>query len=97
MRAPLSTSLHIHIQTPPTGYVGPILHSIAVATASWNIFEVTMRVLLYATVTGDTAHAVAAKYPPSTQNDTPTCSGYSSAALYETHVANQDEFGRVHK
>ena len=35
----------IHIQIPQTGYVGLILRSTAVATASRNTVEGTMRVL----------------------------------------------------
>ena len=35
----------IHIQIPPTGYIGLILRSTAVATASRSTFEGTMRVL----------------------------------------------------
>ena len=43
-----STALYetyVHIQIPPTGYVGLILCSTTVATASWSTFEGTMRVL----------------------------------------------------
>ena len=38
-------TLKVHIQIPPTGYVGLILHSNTVTTASWSTIEGTMRVL----------------------------------------------------
>ena len=79
----------IHIQVPPTGYVGLILCSTTVATQ----VAVLLRVLCGysdATVTkgwAATAHAVAAEYPHSTLNGTVTCSSHSSTAYYETYVA----------
>ena len=44
-----------------------------------------------ATVTGTTPHPVAAEYPHSTLNSTPTFSSYISIVLYETHVAGKEE------
>ena len=40
-----SAVLRLHIEIPPTGYVGLILRSTAVATASRSTVEGTMRVL----------------------------------------------------
>ena len=39
--------------------------------------------------------ADSAEYPHSTLNGTPTCSSYIGTALYETHVAGQEESGHV--
>ena len=47
------------------------------------------------TVTGATAHAVAAEYPHSNLKGTPTCSNHSGTVLHETYVANLEEFGCV--
>ena len=41
----LSLLFCVHIQIPPTGYVGLILHSTAVATVSWSIIEGTLMLL----------------------------------------------------
>ena len=48
----------------------------------WGYHEGTLE----ATVTEATAHPVAAEYPHSTLNDTPTCSSLSGTVLDETHV-----------
>ena len=72
----------------PTSYVGLILCSTAVTIASWRTFD-------GATVIGATTHAVAAKYPHSTLHSILTCSSLSGTALYETHVAGQEESGCV--
>ena len=42
-----------------------------------------------------TVHAVAAAYPQSILNGTPTCSSHSDTASYETYVAGQEESGCV--
>ena len=39
--------------------------------------------------------AVAAEYPQSILNGTPTCSNHSGTALYETNVAGEEESGCV--
>ena len=44
-----------------------------------------------ATVIGANVHQVAAEYPHSTLNGIPTCSSHSGTALYETHLASQEE------
>ena len=44
-----------------------------------------------ATMTEATAHAVAAEYPHSTLNGTLNCSSHSGTALYETHLAGQED------
>ena len=54
----------LHIQIPPTGYVGVILRTTA-ATASRSTVDGTRRV-----------HAVTAVYPQSTLNSTPTYSNH---------------------
>ena len=66
----------------------------AVATASKSTFEGT-KAYSDATVTGATAHPVAAEYTYSTRNSTSTCSNHIGTALYETHVAGQEESGCV--
>ena len=38
-------------------------------------------------------HAVAAEYPPSTPNSTPTCNSHGGTALYETYKADREESG----
>ena len=48
-----------------------------------------------ATVTGATAHPVAAESPHRTLKGTVSCSNHSGTALYETHVAGQEESGCV--
>ena len=73
-------SVHIlHILIPPTSYVGFILHSTTVASASHSTVVGTIG-YSDTTVTEsgeDTAHAVAAEYPHSTHNGTATCSSHS--------------------
>ena len=67
--------MNMHIQIPQTSYVG-------------------LRVLCgYSdtTVTGATAHQIAAEYPHST----PTCSSHNGTALYETLIVGQEESGCV--
>ena len=64
-----------------------ILHSTDVSTASQSTFEGTMRVL-DTTETEVTAHPVAAEYPQTTLNGTPTCSCPIGSVLYKTHVAS---------
>ena len=83
----------LHIQIPPTGYVGLILCSTAMATASWGY------IWMYSdpTVTGAMAHAIAAGFPCSTLKDTSTGSNHRATALYETNVASQEESGCVLK
>ena len=44
----------LHVQIPPTDYIGLIYRSIAVASASWSTFESTLRVLC-STMTGSAA------------------------------------------
>ena len=83
----LSTlAICVHIQIPPTSYVGLKQHSTAVTTV-----EDTMRVLSMVDLTRATVHAVAAEYLRSTLSGTSTCSSHSSTALYETYVAGQEE------
>ena len=48
-----------------------------------------------ATVTKATTHPVAAEYPHSSINGTPTCSSHIGTALYDNHVAGQEESGCV--
>ena len=86
----------IHIQISLIGYVGPMLRSTAVATAS---FRVPLRVqwgYSDATVTLAAVHPVAAEYPHSTLNGILTCSSHIGTALYKTHVAGQKESGCVY-
>ena len=42
-------------------------------------------------------HAVAAAYPQSTLNGTPTDSNLNGTASYETHLAGQEESGCVER
>ena len=89
--------VYLHIQIPPTSYVGLILCS-----TLW-LLQVTVPLKVQwgysdATVTKGweaTAHAVAAEYPHSTLKGTPTCSSHSGTLSYETHAASQEEFGFV--
>ena len=60
--APIS---YIHIQIPPTGNVSLMLRSIAVVVPLWVLWK-----YYDATVTGVTAHPVAAEYLHSTLKDT---------------------------
>ena len=69
----------LEIQIASTGYVGLVLCSTVVATASWSTSEGTMR--FNATVTEATAHPVAAEYPNITLNGTQTCNSYSTVVL----------------
>ena len=81
-------NLLIHIKIPPTGHVGLILRSTAVATVSRGTIEDTIRVP-DATVTGGweaTTYAGAAEYPHSTLNGTVTYSSHSSkCVIWEPH------------
>ena len=92
---PLCTTFwfNLHIQIPPTGYIGLIWRSIAVATAG----VVPLRVLWGYSDTSVTeaAYPVAAdpEYPHSTLNSTAIFSSHIGTALYETHVAGQEESG----
>ena len=52
----------------------------------WGYYEGTLMLLWQAT-----AHPVAAESPHRTLNGTPTCSSHIGTALYETHVAGQEE------
>ena len=42
-------------------------------------------------------HPVAVEYPHSILSGTLTCSSHSGTALYETHVAGQEESGCVYR
>ena len=79
---------------PPTSYLGLILGRTAVGTASLRVgaySKDTMTLLgLLATYT---SHAVAAEYPHSTLNGTPTSSHYSGTASYETNLPSREESG----
>ena len=72
-----------------TGYVGFTWRGTAEATASWSTVEGTLRVRSSYCVHG-TPVTVAAAYPQSMLNGTPTtCSRLSGTASYETYVASQ--------
>ena len=60
----------VHIQIPPTGYVGLIWHSTIEATASYSTVEGTYRVRCSYRDSSN-VHAVAAAYSQSTLKGTP--------------------------
>ena len=72
---PLFTDLDVHIQIPPSGYIGLIWRSTTEATASQSTAKDTLQLLRQSTV-----HSVAAVYPRSTINGTPTRNSLSSTA-----------------
>ena len=72
---------YLHIQIPPTGEVGLIWHSTVEATVSWSTIEGTLRVRC-SYFYKSTMHAVAAAYPQSTLNGTPTDSSLNGTASY---------------
>ena len=75
----------IHIQIPPTGYVGIIWCSTPENTASWSTTGGTLRVR-WSYCDRIPVHAVAAAYPSSILNSTPTCSSHNGTVLCETYV-----------
>ena len=83
---------YLHVQILPADYIGLILCSTAVATASWRVLSGYSD----ATVTKATVHAVAAEYPHSILNGTLTGSSNSCTVLYETHISSQEESGCVY-
>ena len=83
----LSFKFNIHIQIPLSGYVGLI--------TQYHCDNCKLKYLCgYYEATVMEA-AVAAEYPHSTFNGTPSCSSHGSTPLYETHVAGQEESGCV--
>ena len=84
---------------PLTIYVGIIWCSDAEATASMSTVEDTLRACCSYWM-HDTPVTVAAAYPQSALNGTPTCSSLSNTAPYETYVAslrNQDVYVKIIK
>ena len=81
----------LHIQIPPTGYVGLLWCNTSEATASWSTVEGTLKVRC-SCYDRRTVRAVAAAYH-STLNGTQTCSNPSGTASYETYVVGQKESG----
>ena len=82
----------VHIQIPPTGYVGLILCSTAVATTSWSTFG-SWTLCRYCDRSYRTCSScrVPSWYPHGTVKGTLTCSSHRCSALYESYVARQEE------
>ena len=67
-----------------TGFIGLILRSNTVATASYSTFQGTL-------MPGSDAIVTGAEYPKWYS----TCSSNSGTSLYETNIAGQEESGCV--
>ena len=90
----LPRNYFFHVYTSrflPAKYIGLILLGTTEATASWSTVEGALR------VRRSTVHALAAAYPQSTLNGTPTCSILNGTVSYETYVAGQEESGCVYR